>query len=303
MDIMQKHCITGFFLRLAILTLATQILFAQTAEQLPAEQPPTEQPLTEHECDAVFNPVKRFCHDGKVYDKCDGMTYNPSTHICADEIAIRAICNGEQYNPLIQKCEINIPETVEEEIHTEVIATEPEPAKQAEIEKLEEKPEEPRKSVLSLGFRAGFNFSRMYEEDSRHGSSGSLNSKAGIQAGLLLDIAAIDWLHFQPGIAYIQKGAKYKGSSLTLHYIELPIQASFKLSVFQLNAGPYFALLPAASKGDYERYDFGLSYGGGFGIGSFSINVFHDYDLANVSKRSNYETYIRSLGFNLGYNL
>jgi len=56
------------------------------------------------ECDAVFNPSKKFCYDGGIYDLCDGMSYNPTTHICSGDIANRALCNGTQYNPLKQKC-------------------------------------------------------------------------------------------------------------------------------------------------------------------------------------------------------
>jgi len=59
------------------------------------------------ECDAVFNPNKKFCYDGGIYDLCDGMSYNPTTHICSGDIANRALCNGVQYNPLKQKCENN----------------------------------------------------------------------------------------------------------------------------------------------------------------------------------------------------
>jgi len=60
------------------------------------------------ECDAIFNPNKKFCYDGGIYDLCDGMSYNPTTHICTGDIAYRALCNGEQYNPLKQKCENNV---------------------------------------------------------------------------------------------------------------------------------------------------------------------------------------------------
>jgi len=285
---------------LVALILSSQTLFAQTAEQSPQER----------ECDAVFNPSKRFCYDGEVYDKCDDMPYNPSTHICSGEIAKRAICNGVQYNPLIQKCESNIPKTAEEETHTEVTAAEQEPVVQAkieepEIEKPEQKLDEPKKSILSLGFRAGFNFSHLYESYEYYGrkNSGSMNSTPGFQAGLVFDIAASDLFHFRPGLVYIQKGAEQRGNTLTLHYIEFPILASLKLSYIMVNAGPYFNILTGTSKGNYERYDFGFSYGGGFDIGGFGIGVFYDYGLANVNKRSNYETYNRSFGFNLEYNL
>jgi len=46
------------------------------------------------ECDAVFNPDNKFCYDGVVYDKCDGMTYNPTSHICENGVAIPAKCEN-----------------------------------------------------------------------------------------------------------------------------------------------------------------------------------------------------------------
>jgi len=58
-------------------------------------------------CDFIFNPEKKFCYDGAVYDKCDGMEYNPTTHICTGDIAHIALCNNIPYNPTIQKCENN----------------------------------------------------------------------------------------------------------------------------------------------------------------------------------------------------
>jgi len=58
-------------------------------------------------CDAIFNSSKKFCYDGKIYDLCDGMPYNPTTHICSDGIANRALCNKVQYNPLIYLCKNN----------------------------------------------------------------------------------------------------------------------------------------------------------------------------------------------------
>jgi uncharacterized protein (TIGR02145 family) len=56
------------------------------------------------ECDVVFNPANKFCYDGIIYDKCDGMEYNPTTHICQGTIATPTKCNGVQYNPLREDC-------------------------------------------------------------------------------------------------------------------------------------------------------------------------------------------------------
>ncbi|MCL2100387.1 MAG: hypothetical protein FWH22_01585 [Fibromonadales bacterium] len=56
------------------------------------------------ECEDLYNPDTRFCYDGIIYDKCDGIAYNPATHICTGNTATRARCNNIDYNPLTQFC-------------------------------------------------------------------------------------------------------------------------------------------------------------------------------------------------------
>jgi uncharacterized protein (TIGR02145 family) len=61
--------------------------------------------------ESVFNSSMSFCYDGNIYQKCDGMEYNPTTHICQGNSANPAKCGGTQYNPLEQRCQSNILET------------------------------------------------------------------------------------------------------------------------------------------------------------------------------------------------
>jgi hypothetical protein len=187
------------------------------------------------------------------------------------------------------------------------------PSDGAECEEEEEPPVETAKpdaesedkesSAFSFGFRAGFNFSHVYEEyHSPYGlgtSSGALDSEIGFHGGFAFDIAISSWFHLQPGLMYMQKGATYRGEELTLHYLEIPCYISLKIFVVRLNAGPYYSI---SLSGDSSN-DFGFSYGGGFDIGSFYIGVFYDDGFTDVSTKSNFKTYNRSLGFNLGYNL
>jgi uncharacterized protein (TIGR02145 family) len=63
------------------------------------------------ECTSIFNPDNKFCYDGEIYDKCDGMEYNPTIHICSGGVANPAKCNGTAYNPLNQRCQNNVLET------------------------------------------------------------------------------------------------------------------------------------------------------------------------------------------------
>jgi len=392
----------------------------QTAAAAPPKAPVLK------ECDVVFNPEKKFCYDGGVYDRCDGMPYNPTTHICAGDIANRATCGDVQYNPLIQKCEneaifeicgeaqynskthgckdgevfalsecngvfynpethgcgensvllikcgtlyynsekygcengvvlskcgeafynhtthgcgennvilpkcgtisynpathqckgsvvlrLQIEEEEKEEEKEEETYAESSAALwqgQAETEKPEEESEG---KTFSFGFRTGLNFSYVYEEY-KYGKSYNLDSKAGFFTGLVFDIAASSWFHFQPGIMYIQKGAEYRGPILLLDYIEFPILVSLKFSAVRLNAGPYLSLCIGSGYGGYggSNYDipgcndYGISYGGGFDIGNFYIGLFYDYGLTDINNNSNYNTYNRILiGFSLGYNL
>jgi uncharacterized protein (TIGR02145 family) len=60
----------------------------------------------------VFNPATSFCYGNNVYSKCNGMEYNPTTHICQGLVAAPAKCNGIQYNPLEQRCQDNVIETI-----------------------------------------------------------------------------------------------------------------------------------------------------------------------------------------------
>jgi len=58
------------------------------------------------ECDALFNPEKKFCYDGGVYNKCDGIVYNPETHDCKDNalFTIPKKCDAELYNSATHGC-------------------------------------------------------------------------------------------------------------------------------------------------------------------------------------------------------
>jgi uncharacterized protein (TIGR02145 family) len=69
-------------------------------------------PATERCCgNSKYTPATKFCFDDKIYDRCNGMEYNPTTHICQSSVANPAKCNGIQYNPLEQRCQNNVIET------------------------------------------------------------------------------------------------------------------------------------------------------------------------------------------------
>jgi uncharacterized protein (TIGR02145 family) len=56
-------------------------------------------------CEGIFNPKNKFCYKGVIYNRCDGMAYDPSTHVCEDDVARPARCGGgSAYNPLESDC-------------------------------------------------------------------------------------------------------------------------------------------------------------------------------------------------------
>jgi hypothetical protein len=190
---------------------------------------------------------------------------------------------------------------------------------------------EDKRKVFSWGLRGGFNFSHLYEEysnDYYHGS-GTYESTELPQFGLVFDWALSDWLHIQPGVMVIIKGANvnvdiYGNDRFEASYIEIPLLLSLKFSVLRINVGPYFGIIGGGgNSGDYyyDYYpDFGISTGLGFDIGRFSIfgfeygfyiGMFYDYGLTKSlygyidgrsTINSSLKAYNRTLGFNLGVN-
>jgi hypothetical protein len=190
------------------------------------------------------------------------------------------------------------------------------------------------RKIVSLGFRAGFNFSHLYadyQSDGIYDYDGSYNSIPGFQFGLVLDIAPSEVFHIQPGLMYIRKGTKDINDNLmTSHYIEIPLLISLKLSALRLNAGPYLGIclgtntekISCDSGSNYDSgygygyydygstsssvslFDFGISTGFGFDIGMFYIGMFYDHGLVEFyDYESSYKFYNRTFGFNFGVNL
>jgi hypothetical protein len=163
------------------------------------------------------------------------------------------------------------------------------------------------KSRVSFGIRTGFNFSHGffnyyydYYDDYDH----TYNNITGMQVGFVIDFAARDWFHFQPGIMYIQKGMNDNQSDITAHYLEIPVLLSLKFSALRLNAGPYFGLCSVPNAGrDIFGNDFGFNIGLGFDIGMFYIGTFYDYGFTDMSRRDGFSFYNRTIGFNVGVNL
>jgi hypothetical protein len=202
----------------------------------------------------------------------------------------------------------------------ECVVDEPyEPPSEHPPAEVEQGAEEKAGSAVSFGIRAGFNYSHTYTEYSiqgyngnyyyKHGGEGNYDDVLGLQFGFVADFALSSWFHLQPGLMYVQKGLQDGHESFTVHYLELPLLLSLKLSALRLNAGPYAGISLMSDIGSH--IDYGISTGFGFDIGLFYIGAFYEHGLSGLNShygnhyygsREN-TSYNRTLGFNLGVNL
>lgn len=180
----------------------------------------------------------------------------------------------------------------------------------------------------SWGIRAGMNISKMAEKvEGAYGADYS--NKIGYRFGVIYDAGVSEWFYFQPGFYFTSLGAKLKGEYATatvdLHYFQIPVLASCRLSLsdrvkLHLNAGPYAGIGLAgkqkaegikvnafSDEGGLDRFDWGLSFGAGIGIGKVYFGVGYDLGLTNILNDEIWDTdnvkcRNRNLHVSVGFN-
>lgn len=102
---------------------------------------------------------------------------------------------------------------------------------------------------LKLGFKAGVNFSNVYDEE---GQDFVAKGKAGFAAGGFVSIPIGKFFGIQPEIMYSQKGYKSSGNVLgfnydyskTTSYLDIPLLVQIKpIPMLSFVAGPQFSYL------------------------------------------------------------
>jgi hypothetical protein len=104
-----------------------------------------------------------------------------------------------------------------------------------------------------FGVNAGVNFSNITGKDADNAfGKGSL--KTGFQAGITYDIGIADDFVIQPGLSYVQNGAKYDGAfeelagnpKVHLNYLQLPVTFQYQPELgnghLLLGVGPYVGM-------------------------------------------------------------
>lgn len=162
-----------------------------------------------------------------------------------------------------------------------------------------------------FGVRAGVNLSTL-------GIQGDVEGKCSMatsfHVGMNTDVRLIDLLHLNISLLYSQKGYKYKNiwdserqETTKAHFIMLPVQLSFRIGAFQINAGPYldYGLGGKIKYGEYNEeantfnyfnpLNFGVLAGAGVKLGKhFYLGANYELGFSDYANRN----ITASLGFN-----
>lgn len=160
---------------------------------------------------------------------------------------------------------------------------------------------EEKEKIVSFGIRAGANLASL-GLDSKVG--GTCSMATSFYAGLSTDIKLANPIHLYTSLLFSQKGYKYENpensleENATAQFVMLPIQLSFRLSVFQINVGPYIEYgiggkIDFNNSGEtdtFEYYD-PLNYGVTAGIGvllgnHFLIGANYELGISNYANRN-----------------
>ena len=177
-------------------------------------------------------------------------------------------------------------------------------------------------SQVTLGARAGYNLTNVYQKYENRSIKGLLEWKSGFQLGVLVDCALLDDLSVQPGIIFSQQGMKGYTEldgvktklTFNMNYIQIPVNIQYKsdsgnfIKLFQ--AGPYLGYgIGGKMKGentiegkpenfsekikfgtdndaDLKAFDFGLGVGAGLEIGHFQAGLGYNFGLVCLTQNA-----------------
>ena len=186
---------------------------------------------------------------------------------------------------------------------------------------------------IEYGVKAGLNFSTLIDKDNDGAVTENSSTKTGFHIGFTAEYSFTDKFAFESGLLYSSKGtnSRYTDSgttykeTLNLNYLEIPLNAVYKIELGNkkvlLKAGPYLGF---AFSGKYiyddgssdkvnigsdrnndeiKALDFGLNFGAGIGIKSYTLGLQYEFGLANISPDTSngYKISNSVFGISLGY--
>lgn len=161
---------------------------------------------------------------------------------------------------------------------------------------------------MRFGFKAGVNFSNVYDEE---GNNFVADGKTGLAAGVFLSVPFGKVIGFQPELIYSQKGFKATGSVLgfdydykrTTTYLDIPLLLQIKPSSnFTLLAGPQFSYLletknefnntsntveEEINRDNYKKNIFGFVVGADVNLDQFVIGGRLGWDISKSDSNGN----------------
>ncbi|MER3499345.1 MAG: hypothetical protein C4308_12295 [Chitinophagaceae bacterium] len=158
------------------------------------------------------------------------------------------------------------------------------------------------------------------------------DTRTGFTVGVFLDYMYNKIFSFQPGISFVQKGAKGEaggyGYENTLNYVELPLNFIARVKAgkkhkFLFGAGPWFAMGLSGkskltkngssktsdiyfgtdnSKNDYRKFDLGGNVLGGIQLANgFFLSGNLNFGLNNINFKDNKKLINNYYGIKIGY--
>jgi hypothetical protein len=200
-------------------------------------------------------------------------------------------------------------------------------------------------SQFKLGVKAGMNVStfggvEMKDSEDQKIYEDGLESKIGYHVGLAADYGFTEKLSLQTGLMWTNKGTKFElseeeddfkaelKSTISLNYLEIPINLAYKMGNFQIHAGPYVAFGVAGKsetestftfmgdtetetdksdikfkntveESDFDKenvdyfraLDFGLNFGVGYMAGPVLLGATYSLGLSNTTPDADIEGY------------
>ena len=190
---------------------------------------------------------------------------------------------------------------------------------------------------FTFGIKAGLNLANMIDKDDSQTYSTDYKTKTGFHIGVTGEYAISDNFFVEPGLLISTKGFRIEQDgikfSANLNYIELPINAMYKIDmgsakIFIL-AGPYLAYAVSGKykadqavlgdnedqkeqkinigsdkgKDDIKGFDFGLNFGAGLQYNAITFGLQYGLGLANLSLYTDNGSLMKNnvIGISLGY--
>lgn len=155
---------------------------------------------------------------------------------------------------------------------------------------------------LRVGIKGGLNVSNLYVDD-----VDDENPKYGFHVGVYTQLFESDVFAIQPEILFSTKGTRttydalgFEGDAkFNLNYLDIPVLAVFKLGdAAEIHVGPYFGYLLSANtdvdgdidsfdeldRDNFKSWDYGLSAGVGFNVGTVQIGARYNYGLQKIAE-------------------